>query len=119
MLLLSQYSKPNGSIHGEVMTVPLYLPDDGGALQLITSSGEIADTVVWVMEHHNRGWSGTSVMMSVSDIDNYIYLGDNCGEFSDTNTSADWMHRWSVLGATTICNQDTVQSSGGNTSTGT
>ena len=96
----------------EVMTVPLYLPDDGGALQLITSSGEIADTVVWGNGDTTiEGWSGTSVMMSVSDIDNYIYhRGDNCGEFSDTNTSTDWMHRWSVLGATTICNQDTVQS---------
>ena len=94
----------------DVLTAPLYLPDDGGALQLTSSTGQLADTVVWGNGDTSvDGWSGTSIMMSVSDIDNYIYhRGDNCGEFSDTNTSSDWMHRWSVIGATTICNGETV-----------
>ena len=52
----------------DVLTAPLYLPDDGGALQLTSSTGQLADTVVWGNGDTSvDGWSGTSIMMSVSD----------------------------------------------------
>lgn len=94
----------------DVMDRPFYFPNSGTALQLVDPSGNIADTVVYGNGPVSlAGWSGIALVEPFANLDNLVYLrGNGCGEVPDTNTVADWHHRWSRLGGSAFCFEDTV-----------
>ena len=97
-----------------VLDRPFYFPDSGTALQLIDPSGAEADTLVYGNGPVSlSGWSGIALVEPLSNLDNLIYLrGSGCGDAPDTNTVADWHHRWSRLGGSTFCYGDIVTGTG-------
>ncbi len=97
-----------------VMDRPFYFPDSGTALQLMDPSGNEADTLVYGNGPVSlAGWSGVSLVEPLANLDNLIYLrGSGCGDTPDTNTVADWHHRWSRLGGSTFCFENTVNGTG-------
>ena len=91
-----------------------YFPNSGAALQLLDSAGNEADTLVYGNGPVSlAGWSGIALVEPVTNLDNLIYLrGTGCGDSPDTNTVADWHHRWSRLGGSTFCFDNTLSSTG-------
>ena len=91
-----------------------YFPNSGAALQLLDGSGDEVDTLVYGNGPVSlAGWSGIALVEPVTNLDNLIYLrGSGCGDSPDTNTVADWHHRWSRLGGSTFCYENTLSSTG-------
>ena len=109
-----------GHVEGTVVDIstaldrPFYFPDSGTALQLLDPSGEESDTLVYGNGPVSlAGWSGIALVEPVTNLGNLIYLrGNGCGETPDTNTVADWHHRWSRLGGSAFCLETTLASTG-------
>ena len=89
----------------DVMDFPVWLPDSGSTIQLISPLGVVADTFVYGNGPTDlEGWSGVSIGEPVTSVDRILYLrGDGCGNLVDTNQSSDWEMRWSVAGASHFC----------------
>ena len=89
----------------DVMDFPVWLPDSGATIQLISPFEVVADTFVYGNGPTDLlGWSGPSISEPVTTVDRILYLrGDGCGNLIDTNKSSDWEMRWSVAGASHFC----------------
>ena len=89
----------------DVMDFPVWLPDSGSTIQLISPLGVVADTFVYGNGPTDLvGWSGPAISEPVTTVDRILYIrGDGCGNLVDTNQSADWEIRWSVAGASHFC----------------
>ena len=92
----------------------LYLTNSGAAIQLLDPSGGEVDAFVYGNGLVTiEGWNGISLVKPITNLDNVIYLrGSGCGDAPDSDTVADWHHRWSRLGGSTFCQGDTLQSTG-------
>jgi len=93
----------------EVMDNPVWMPNSGATMQLISPEGTIADTFVYGNGPTTEGdWSGPSIGVPVTTVDRILYLrGDGCGDMPDTNSANDWEMRWSVAGASHFCSINT------------
>ena len=93
----------------EVMDSPVWMPNSGATMQLISPDGTIADTFVYGNGPTTEGgWSGPSIGVPVTTVDRILYLrGDGCGDMLDTNSANDWEMRWSVAGASHFCGVNT------------
>ncbi len=91
-----------------------YFPNSGTALQLLDPSGAEADTLVYGNGPVTlAGWSGIALVEPLANLDNLIYLrGSGCGDTPDSNTVADWHHRWSRLGGSAFCFDTALSSTG-------
>ena len=102
-----------------VMNTSVYLTNSGAALQLIAPDGSITDTVVYGNANPLvEGWNGASLSEPNGSSSGLIMIrGDGCSNIPDSNSSADWMFRWSRIGASNICSTPTFSSSGSITPT--
>jgi phosphatidylserine/phosphatidylglycerophosphate/cardiolipin synthase-like enzyme len=93
----------------EVMDNPVWMPNSGATIQLISPDGTIADTFVYGNGPTSEGgWSGPSIGVPVTTVDRILYLrGDGCGDMLDTDSANDWEMRWSVAGASHFCGVNT------------
>ena len=93
----------------EVMDYPVWMPNSGATMQLISPDGTIADTFIYGNgPTAEGGWSGPSIGVPVTTVDRILYLrGDGCGDMPDTDTANDWEMRWSVAGASHFCGVNT------------
>jgi phosphatidylserine/phosphatidylglycerophosphate/cardiolipin synthase-like enzyme len=93
----------------DVMNYPVWMPNSGATIQLISPDGTIADTFVYGNGPTTEdGWSGPSIGVPVTTVDRILYLrGDGCGDMPDTNSANDWEMRWSVAGASHFCGVNT------------
>ncbi|MDP6870301.1 MAG: lamin tail domain-containing protein [Candidatus Poseidoniaceae archaeon] len=93
----------------DVMDYPVWLPNSGATLQLISPDGSIADTIVYGNGPTSiEGWNGPAIGQPVTIVDRILYLrGDGCGDMQDTDSSDDWEMRWSVAGASHFCGVNT------------
>ena len=93
----------------DVMNYPVWMPNSGATMQLVSPNGVIADTFVYGNgPTSTEGWSGPSIAEPVTTVDRILYLrGDGCGDMQDTNKSDDWEMRWSVAGASHFCGINT------------
>ena len=59
----------------EVMDFPVWLPDSGSTIQLISPLGVVADTFVYGNGPTDlEGWSGVSIGEPVTSVDRILYL---------------------------------------------
>ena len=93
----------------EVMDYPVWMPNSGASIQLVSPEGIVADTFVYGNGPTSViGWDGPSIAEPVTTVDRILYLrGDGCGDMLDTNRSNDWEMRWSVAGASHFCGVNT------------
>ena len=93
----------------DVMYSPVWMPNSGSAMQLVSPEGIIADTFVYGNGPTDvEDWSGPSIAEPVTTVDRILYLrGDGCGDMQDSDTSDDWEMRWSVAGASHFCGLNT------------
>ena len=93
----------------DVMSYPVWMPNSGATMQLVSPDGIVADTFVYGNgPTSSEGWSGPSIGVPVTTVDRILYLrGDGCGDMQDTDSSSDWEMRWSVAGASHFCGINT------------
>ena len=93
----------------EIMDFPVWMPNSGASIQLVSPEGMIADTFVYGNGPTSvSGWSGPSIAEPVTTVDRILYLrGDGCGDMLDSDRSDDWEMRWSVAGASHFCGVNT------------
>ncbi len=93
----------------DVMDFPVWLPNSGAAIQLVSPDGTVADTFVYGNGPTSvDGWSGIAIGEPVTTIDRILYLrGDGCGAMPDEDKSSDWEMRWSMAGASHFCGVNT------------
>jgi hypothetical protein len=93
----------------DVMSYPVWMPNSGATMQLVSPDGIVADTFVYGNgPTSSEGWSGPSIGVPVTTVDRILYLrGDGCGDMQDTDSSSDWEMRWSVAGASHFCGVNT------------
>jgi len=92
-----------------------FLPDGGGALQLIAPNGTVVDAVVYgTGETGIEGWTGPSISNPPNaEREGLIMMrGDGCDEMPDTDSAADWEIRWLRMGSSLFCGDPTFTSSG-------
>jgi phosphatidylserine/phosphatidylglycerophosphate/cardiolipin synthase-like enzyme len=82
-----------------------WLVDSGSALQLKTSDGIVADSIVFgggITE--TEGWSGPAISVPGDGSPGLILIrGDGCTSGTDTDSSSDWEERWIRIGASIFC----------------
>ena len=93
----------------EVMEFPVWMPNSGATMQLVSPDGMVADTFVYGNGPTSEvGWNGPSIGVPVTTVDRILYLrGDGCGDMPDTDSANDWEMRWSVAGASHFCGVNT------------
>ena len=93
----------------DVMDFPVWLPNSGAAIQLVSPDGTVADAFVYGNGPTSvDGWSGIAIGEPVTTIDRILYLrGDGCGAMPDEDKSSDWEMRWSMAGASHFCGVNT------------
>lgn len=116
---LRQDSGMDATSANSVMNTSVYLTNSGGALQLIAPDGSVTDAVVYGNADPTiEGWTGAALSEPNGSSSGLIMIrGDGCSNIPDSNTSADWMVRWSRIGASNICSTPTFSSSGSITPT--
>ena len=89
----------------DVMNYPVWMPNSGAAMQLVSPDGDVADTFVYGNGPTDlQGWNGPAIAEPVTSVDRILYLrGDGCGDMPDMDNSNDWQSRWSVAGASHFC----------------
>ncbi len=99
-----------------VMSNSLWMYDSGVSMQLLKPNDEVVDTVVYGTGPTNvEGWNGNAIEEpSSTSFNGLIFIrGNGCDNITDTNSSNDWHHKWSRLGASQECIDDTITEENG------
>ena len=92
-----------------------YLPDTGGALQLISPDDIVVDTVVYgTGDATITGWSGPAIANPpMAEAEGLIHIrGNGCDAMPDSDSAGDWEIRWLRMGSSLFCDETTFNTTG-------